>query len=289
MHQFEPGKPAYLSVGEVPVRRILGLNPGLMTGPGTNSYLIGTNRLCMVDPGPADESQYENFTRAIGHAELEAIVVTHTHGDHSPGARRLAEATGAKLVGLPAPAGPGQDMTFAPHRVYANREVLDFGEYTLELICTPGHVSNHVCYLLRETKILFTGDHILQGTTSVILPPDGSMRDYLKSLDLLRSESIRYLAPGHGEIMDEPVKEINSLIAHRLKREKKIFERLRSLGMCNLEKLVSVAYDDVEAYLLPWAKKTLLAHLLKLKSEGLVEEIENSWEVKEGAVIPDFH
>ena len=289
MHQFEPGKPAYLSVGEVPVRRILGLNPGLMTGPGTNSYLIGTNRLCILDPGPADESQYENFMRAIGSAKLEAIVVTHTHGDHSPGARRLAETTGAKMIGLAAPLGPGQDMTFAPDRGYANREVLDFSEYKLELIYTPGHVSNHVCYLLQETKVLFTGDHILQGTTSVILPPDGSMQDYLKSLSLLRDESIHYLAPGHGGVMDEPMKEIDLLIAHRLKREKKIFERLRSLGACNLEKLVIAAYDDVEPHLLPWAKKTLLAHLIKLKAEGFVEEVGNAWKVEQGGSAPNFY
>ena len=286
--RFKAGIAEYLRVGGVPVRRVLGLNPGLMTGPGTNSYLIGKQRLCLLDPGPVDKLQYENFMRAIGSAELEAIAVTHTHGDHSPGALRLAEATGAIMIGLAAPVSPGQDMSFAPSRLYANREVLDFGEYTLELIYTPGHVSNHVCYFLRETEILFTGDHILQGTTPVILPPDGNMLDYLNSLKLLRDESIRYLAPGHGRVMDEPLKEIESLIAHRFKREEKIFDRLRSLGACDLEKLVYAAYDDVEAHLLPWAKKTMLAHLIKLKSEGYVEGVANKWKVKERGDAPDF-
>ena len=286
--QFKPGSAEYLQLGEVPVRRILGLNPGLMTGPGTNSYLIGQNRLCLLDPGPVDEFQFENFMIAIGSSELEAVAVTHTHGDHSPGARRLAEVTGAKMIGLAAPMSSGQDMTFSPSRLYANREVVDFGEYKLELIYTPGHVSNHVCYLLRETKILFTGDHILQGTTPVILPPDGNMLDYLNSLTLLRDQPLCYLAPGHGGVMEEPLKEIDSLISHRLRREAKIFERLRSIGVCDLEKLVCAAYDDVEAHLLPWAKKTLLAHLIKLKAEGYVENIADEWRVEEKGQRPDI-
>ncbi|PCJ25593.1 MAG: hypothetical protein COA96_07155 [SAR86 cluster bacterium] len=265
----------------IPVKKILGRNPGPMTGPGTNSYLIGRNKLALLDPGPKDDAQFESFMQAIGDGSLEYIFITHTHADHSPGALKLKEATGATLVGLPAPPVVGHDKTFAPEREWQDGEIIQCGEgddgFSVQLIYTPGHVSNHICYLLQEEQLLFTGDHVLQGTTPVILPPDGDMSAYLDSLTRLQDLSLRALAPGHGNIMTEPQAEIAKLIAHRLKREKKIVDKLAMLGQCDMDKLVHAVYDDVAAHLIPWAKKTLLAHLIKLERDKVVSSVGDTW------------
>ncbi len=274
-------EPVAVGDTEVPVFRILGRNPGPMTGPGTNSYLMGTERLCLLDPGPLDPEQLQCFLHAIGGRKLEYILLTHTHGDHSPGAAPLAEATGAEVVGLPAPDAIGQDRSFKPARIWQNGDVIDLGEYRLELIHTPGHVSNHICYLLVEESLLFTGDHVLQGTTSVILPPDGNMSDYLNSLRLLQERELRYLAPGHGGLMSQPQTEIANLIAHRLKRESKIVSSMQSLGASSIDELVLEAYDDVASHLIPWAKKTLTAHLVKLQTEGRATLDDSLWSLNE--------
>ena len=279
MGDFKPGVPTAVAHTSVPVRRILGRNPGPMTGPGTNSYLIGKDRLCLLDPGPADEAQFESFMAAIGETGLAYILATHTHGDHSPGAQRLRQATGAELVGLPAPDAPGQDRSFIPSRRWRHDDVLDCGEYSLRLVHTPGHVSNHFCYLLERDGLLFTGDHVLQGTTSVILPPDGDMGDYLDSLTYLQSLDLKYLAPGHGGIMDQPQEELKNLIAHRLRRERKVIAGLEQLGACGIDVLVLVVYADVAPHLIPWARKTLTAHLVKLERDGIARFDGDNWQL----------
>ncbi|NKB34231.1 MAG: MBL fold metallo-hydrolase [Pseudomonadales bacterium] len=279
MQGFEPGIPTPIEGIKTSVQRILGRNPGPMTGPGTNSYLIGEKRLCLVDPGPINNEQYESFVQAIGDRELEYILATHTHGDHSPGAARLHETTGAKLVGLPAPEGIAQDKTFQPDQLWQDGDEIDCGEYTVRLIQTPGHVSNHICYLLVEDGFLFTGDHVLQGTTSVILPPDGDMGSYLDSLRRLQELDLRYLAPGHGGVMDKPYDEIKKLIAHRLMREEKVVAGLQKLGECSIDELVLTVYDDVAEHLIPWAKKTLLAHLIKLQRDERIVATEIGWKI----------
>ncbi len=279
MTEFLPGEAVDLGMKSVPVSRILGRNPGPMTGPGTNSYLIGQEKLCLVDPGPLDPEQLANFLSAIGERKLVYILLTHTHGDHSPGAMPLAAETGAEIVGLPAPEGIAQDHSTRFSRQWVETEELDVGEYKVGLIHTPGHVSNHLCYLLIEEQLLFTGDHVLQGTTSVILPPDGDMADYLNSLQKLQSLELKGLAPGHGGIMEKPQEEIAGLIAHRLKREEKIVERLVQLGKASVDELVLSAYDDVAEHLIPWAKKTLLAHLIKLQKDGRAVETDSVWEI----------
>lgn len=268
-----PGAPVDLATGAVRVRRLLGLNPGPMTGPGTNSYLLGTQSLTLIDPGPIDAAQQQNFLDAIGDATLTNIVVTHTHGDHSPAAKGLAALTGARLIGLNAPDAAGQDHSFVSDRVCTDGDVIacqdGASHYSLQLVHTPGHVSNHLCVLLREEGMLFTGDHVLQGTTPVILPPDGNMSDYLNSLTRLLELPLVSLAPAHGEMMLAPFTEIEKLIAHRLKREAKILGALRELGECSDDDLVQKAYDDVGSHLLVWAKKTMSAHLIKLEQDGL--------------------
>ncbi|MFK7865757.1 MAG: MBL fold metallo-hydrolase [Pseudohongiellaceae bacterium] len=279
MDGSKAGIPVRLPGTKVPVQRLLGRNPGPMTGPGTNSYLIGERELSLIDPGPKDDAQFASFMDAIDGRKLAYILVTHTHGDHSPGALRLHEETGAELVGLPAPVFAGHDPTFKPVQKWQHGDILTTAEYEIRLIHTPGHVSNHFCFLLQEDQMLFTGDHILQGTTSVILPPDGDMGHYLDSLQALGSEALSYLAPGHGEVMDDPHAEISQLIAHRLKREKKALDRLRDLGPSTLDQLVVVVYDDVADHLIPWAKKTLTAHLVKLERDGAIQQKNSLWMV----------
>ena len=277
MEGFEPGVPTAIDGCKIPVKRILGRNPGPMTGPGTNSYLIGQDRLCLLDPGPIDDVQFESFMSAIGNRKLEYLLLTHTHGDHSPGAARIHEATDATLVGISAPDVAGQDQSFQPQQKWQHGDEVDCGEYKIRLIHTPGHVSNHLCFLLVEEALLFTGDHVLQGTTSVILPPDGDMSACLDSLAYLQTLRLRYLAPGHGGIMDEPHLEIEKLIAHRLKREAKVLAGLAELGECTVDELVLIVYDDVAEHLIPWAKRTMLAHLIKLERDDRIIESKDRW------------
>ena len=271
------GVPGRIKETSVPVWRILGRNPGPMTGPGTNSYLIGESRLCLIDPGPRDSEQLQSFLKAIGPRKLEYILATHTHGDHSPGAADLQRATGAELVGLPAPEHGNQDASFVPAREWRHGDMLDCGEYNIRMLHTPGHVSNHFCYLLCEEDLLFTGDHVLQGTTSVILPPDGNMSDYLGSLRELQEMPFRYFAPGHGNLIHDPHTELRNLIAHRLRRESKIEQGLARLPNSTLEELVVDVYDDVDKSMHRWACRTLLAHLEKLAREGRARRDGEQW------------
>lgn len=266
--RFQAGQPVDLVDHTIPVQRLLGFNPGPMTGPGTNSYLLGRNRCCLIDPGPNDPQQIDTFLAVLDGRPLDAILVTHTHGDHSPAAQELARQTGAELIGLPVPDAGHQDRSFVPDRSWQHGDRYDCDGISLRFLHTPGHVSNHLCYFAEAEGLLFTGDHVLQGTTPVILPPDGDMSDYLASLEMLLALPLRYLAPGHGELMSEPEQEIKQLIAHRLKREAKIVDSLQKLGEPSLDELVLLVYDDVPGHLLPWAKKTLAAHLIKLERDG---------------------
>jgi glyoxylase-like metal-dependent hydrolase (beta-lactamase superfamily II) len=166
------------------VRRVVANNPGLMTGPGTNTYLVGIDEVAVIDPGPQSDTHLDVLLRMVGD-RLRWILCTHTHIDHSPGALALKAATGAELIGMRAPSDGRQDTGFAPDREPAHGERLDLGGVRLRALHTPGHASNHLCYLLEETRMLFTGDHVMQGSTVVINPPDGDMRVYLASLERL--------------------------------------------------------------------------------------------------------
>ena len=265
----ETGQTVYDLAPGVPKRldryttRLIAPNPGMMTGPGTNTYLVGGDELALIDPGPAIDSHIE---RILAFRNIRWILCTHTHFDHSPAAAAIQAATGAKVLGRPPP--EGQDRTFAPDEVLENGNRLQFGPVSLRAIHTPGHASNHLCYLLEETRMLFTGDHVMQGSTVVINPPDGNMRAYLASLELLLAEDLAILAPGHGYLIGEPHHEVRRLIQHRMKREGKVLEALRSLGEASVEQLVPLAYDDVPARLHGVAARSLSAHLHKLVADG---------------------
>ncbi len=277
--EFQAGVPVSVGRGPVPVRRILCGNASPLTGPGTNSYLIGTQALALIDPGPADPQHLQAILEAADDRPIRWIFATHTHGDHSPGAAVLREQTGAELIGLAAPRAGYQDDSFVPDRLYVDGERIDCGEFVVRLVHTPGHVSNHFCYLLEQEGMLFTGDHILQGSTSVILPPDGDMADYLLSLEALRALPLASLAPGHGAVMDDPEQVIDTLVRHRMRREQKVVTALASLGAVDIDTLVLSVYDDVAEHLLPWAKKTLLAHLIKLQGEQRASCQDHRWQL----------
>ncbi len=243
--------------------RLIAPNPGTMTGPGTNTYLIGKDELAVIDPGPAIDSHLEKILAA---GKIRWVFCTHTHMDHSPAAALIRKATGAKLFGRPAPAG--QDASFAPDVALAHGERIEVAGVVLRAIHTPGHASNHLCYLLEENRMLFTGDHVMQGSTVVINPPDGDMRAYLASLELLLGEDIAVLAPGHGYLIGEPHRELRRLIEHRRKREAKVRAALARLGEPTLEELLPLVYDDVPVRMHGWAARSLRAHLDKLVADG---------------------
>ncbi|MDZ7645058.1 MAG: MBL fold metallo-hydrolase [Woeseiaceae bacterium] len=194
-----PGVPRTVAAGVV---RLVAPNPGLMTGPGTNTYILGDADKLVIDPGPAIPAHIDAICEAAGTA-IRRILVTHTHPDHSPAARQLAARTGALLLGQAAPAGRHQDQSFVPHRTLADGETLDVDDSSLKVLHTPGHASNHLCYLRESDGLLFTGDHVINGSTVVIDPPDGNMSDYLASLARLRKLPLVTIAPGHGELLQQ--------------------------------------------------------------------------------------
>jgi glyoxylase-like metal-dependent hydrolase (beta-lactamase superfamily II)/8-oxo-dGTP pyrophosphatase MutT (NUDIX family) len=267
----ETGQSTYELVPGVPKRldsrvtRLIAPNPGVMTGPGTNTYLLGEQDLAVIDPGPDVESHIEKILQETK-GRLKWILCTHTHIDHSPAAAKLKAATGAMVLGRPAPAG--QDASFVPDQVVNDGERLFLGGVGLRAIHTPGHASNHLCYLLEESRMLFTGDHVMQGSTVVINPPDGDMRAYFESLERLLAEDLAILAPGHGYLIGAPRKELRRLIAHRLAREKKVLASLASLRTASLEELLPLVYDDVPVRIHGVAVRSLTAHLDKLVADG---------------------
>jgi glyoxylase-like metal-dependent hydrolase (beta-lactamase superfamily II) len=245
-----------------------------MTGPGTNTYLVSDSQgqgWTAIDPGPASAEHLQALLTVLP-GPLQRILVTHTHRDHSPGAAALSQATGAPVWGRVADHPVWQDETFAPvHQPHHGDRIAVGADTTLRIIHTPGHASNHLCFLLEEERLLFTGDHVMQGSTVVINPPDGDMAAYLRTLHGLRAEDLEWLAPGHGFLVAQPQAVIANLIAHRLRREAKVLAAFAAVGGrgTSAELLVHV-YDDVPTGLHGVASRSLLAHLLKLQGDGAV-------------------
>ena len=276
-YEIEPGKAVRLSER---VLRLTAPNPGPMTGPGTNTYLVGggvANEWAVIDPGPDHEGHVQAIMAAAP-GPIRWILVTHTHRDHSPAASSLKKLTGARLGGIAALHPEWHDTNFTPDHVLTHGERVALGDATsLRVIHTPGHASNHVCYLLEEEKTLFTGDHIMQGSTVVISPPDGDMTAYLASLEMLLDEPLDWLAPGHGFLVPRPHDAVRKLVRHRLHREAKVKSALGEWGPIDIDGLVAKVYDDVPPQLHPVARRSLLAHLLKLQAEGQAVESKGLW------------
>jgi glyoxylase-like metal-dependent hydrolase (beta-lactamase superfamily II) len=263
------------------LRRLTAPNPGMMTGPGTNTYILGEDALVVIDPGP-DMPGHVTALAELTHPRLAWILCTHTHRDHSPAAAALRRIAGARLAGRPAPEDERHDASCAPDPVLHDGDAIRVAGVTLRAIHTPGHASNHLCYLWEERRILFTGDHIMQGSTVVISPPDGDMAQYLRSLERLLELDIATLAPGHGRPIAEPHAEVRRLIAHRLKREQKVLEAVRAVPGGDLQALVKRAYDDASERLHAVAQRSLYAHLIKLRDDRRVREDSGRWFAEAG-------
>lgn len=258
------------------IRRLLAPNPSLMTGPGTNTYLFGEREIAVVDPGPDIETHLDAIiARAV--APIRWILATHTHPDHSPAVAVLAARTGAEVLGMAPSRGTHQDPTFAPTRLLADGDRLRTAEFVLEAVHTPGHASNHLCYRHVASNWILTGDHIIEGSTVVIDPPDGDMGDYLRSLARVRALAPDALLPGHGEKISAPSRVIDGIIEHRLARERKVLAALAAMPGSVTNDLLPAVYDDVPARLHGWAGRSLLAHLLKLEQDGQAVAEDGRW------------
>ena len=276
-YEIRPGEAVRLSTRVI---RVTANNGSVMTGPGTNTYLVGggaANEWAVIDPGPLDADHVDSILAAAP-GPIRWIFATHTHLDHSPATALLQARTGALVHGRIAAHPEWQDASFAPgqHLAGGERFVLAAGT-TLRAIHTPGHASNHLCYLLEEEKTLFTGDHVMQQSTVVINPPDGDMGAYLASLRELLAEDFDWLAPGHGFLMAQPRRALQAIIDHRLRRERKVVDALRELGPAPADALLPRVYDDVPARMHAMAMRSLKAHLLKLRDEARAAEQDGRW------------
>lgn len=258
------------------VRRIVAPNPSMMTGPGTNTYLFGEREIAVVDPGPRLRVHIDDIIGRAG-APIRWILATHTHPDHSPGVSLLAEKTGAEVLGMPAPEGQNQDASFRPGRILNDGDALETAEFVLEAIHTPGHASNHLCYRHSASNWILTGDHVIDGPTVVINPPDGNMSHYLESLRKLKGLQPTALLPGHGDRVDDPARLIDWIIDHRLEREAKVLAAVRANPGLTTRALVPKVYADVPTKLYAWAERSLLAHLYKLEQDGVARLTDGRW------------
>ena len=281
MSDFPTGQPIQL---EPLVTRVLAPNPSPYTFTGTQTHIVGTTDLAVIDPGPDDPAHLDALLAAIAGRPVSAIVVTHTHRDHSPLSRALKAATGAPIVGCAPLAmddlGPRADAAFdrdyTPDRILADGEQVAGAGWTLTAIATPGHTSNHLAFALEETKALFSGDHVMGWSTTVISPPDGDMADYLASLAKLMERDDRVFYPAHGEQIDRPQRFVRSLIGHRKQREGQIL-RLLARGVGELPAMVETMYVGIDPRLKPAAERSVLAHLIDLERRGRVAQQGDAW------------
>jgi glyoxylase-like metal-dependent hydrolase (beta-lactamase superfamily II) len=275
-----PGAVEHIAPG---VRRVLCDNPSAFTFRGTNTYLIGGGQgVAVLDPGPAEPLHLAAILRATAGERITHILVSHTHRDHSPGAQALVEATGAETFAHGPHATPGVesgDHAFQPDHRVGDGEAVEGGDWRVTALFTPGHCANHLCFGLDGTGILFSADHVMSWSTSVVSPPDGNMRAFMQSLGKLRAregQDSLYL-PGHGPRLPDPMPFLDALAAHRMKREQRIMAALRTHGPVSLEALVGPVYGPLDPRLAGAAARSMLAQLLMLEEDGAAFQQEGLW------------
>lgn len=282
MAEFPPGIAQPL---EPLVTRVLARNASPYTHTGTQSFVVGGNgAVAVIDPGPVDDVHLEALLAAVGDRQVAAILCTHTHRDHSPGARPLAERTGAAIIGCAAltmdDAGPRADAAFdvdyRPDRVLADGEAVAGDGWTLIAVATPGHTSNHLAFALPETGALFSGDHVMGWSTTIVSPPDGDMGDYMASLDKLLAREDRIYYPAHGDAVDNPRRLVRGMLGHRKQREGQIARAIER-GVHDVPAMVAAMYVGLHPKLLGAAERSVLAHLIDMQRRGIVRQEGATW------------
>ena len=270
------------------VRRLLARNPSPFTFTGTGTFVVGHGSVAVIDPGPDDPAHIAALLAGLAGETVSHIVITHTHMDHSPAAPALKAATGATIVGcvplVLSDDGPradaGFDATYAPDRVLADGESVEGGQgdgaWTLTAVATPGHTSNHLCYALAEEKALFTGDHVMGWSTTVVAPPDGDMADYMASLEKLMARDDAIYHPTHGEAVSDPQRFAKHLLGHRRQRETQVLRGIGE-GLVTIPQMVAAMYAMVDKRLHPAAGRSVLAHLIDLERRGKVARAGDVW------------
>ena len=281
MEEWPTGKVERLAPG---VRRVLAPNPSPFTYTGTQTYIVGEGEVAVIDPGPDNADHVAALLAALRGETVGAILCTHTHRDHSPASRPLQAATGAPIVGCAQLSledeGPRSDEAFdrdyRPDRVLEDGEALSGGDWSLEAVATPGHTSNHLCFALARSGLLFTGDHVMGWSTTVVAPPDGDMAAYMASLDRLLERDDRTYYPAHGPGVEDPQDHVRRLIDHRRGRERQILAHLEA-GEGRIRVMVADMYRDVDPRLHPAAERSVLAHLIDLEARGQVRQEGEAW------------
>jgi glyoxylase-like metal-dependent hydrolase (beta-lactamase superfamily II) len=285
--EFEYGSCVEVAPG---IRRVIANNPSPFTLYGTGTYILGTGSVAVVDPGPPDPDHIQAILDATRGEEISHVLVTHTHMDHSPGCRLLGEHTAAKTYAYGphgygkleegVPVEEGGDMEFDPDVMVRHGDVIEGGDWSVECVYTPGHTSNHVCFQLRAQKALFTGDHVMGWSTSIISPPDGDMTAYMRSLDLLLTRDDRVYWPTHGPSIDAPREHVTAFIAHRREREDQIVACVKE-GIGVIQDMVPVMYTDTPEFMYPAAARSVLAAIQRLVDIGTL--------VTDGSIALDGH
>ena len=273
LEQLEPG-----------IARVLAPNPSAFTYTGTQTYLVGDAELAVIDPGPDLPEHLEALNQAIAGRTVAAIMCTHTHRDHSPAARPLAQATGAPIIGCAAlaleDAGPRADAAFdrdyAPDQVLEDGEAIEVDGRRLTAVATPGHTSNHLCFADEASGALFTGDHVMGWSTTVVFPPDGEMAAYMASLDKLQQRDDRIYYPAHGPPVTNPRQHVRGFIGHRRQRERQVLGLLEEQPR-SIPEIVAAAYPGLDPRLVIAAGGSVFAHLLDLEARGLVGKDGEIW------------
>lgn len=282
MAEHPTGTPILL---EPLVTRVLAPNPSPFTYTGTQTHIVGDRDVAVIDPGPDDPAHLDALTRVIAGRPVVAILITHHHRDHSPASRPLAQMTNAPIVGAapfaPDHAGGRSDAAFdrhyVPDRVLAEGQGVIGDGWTLRAVATPGHTSNHLAFALPETKALFSGDHVMGWSTSIVSPPDGDMAAYMASLDKLTARDDRVYYPGHGEAVDNPQRLVRGMLGHRKQREGQIVRLLGKGEALTIAAMTARMYVGLNPNLIPAAERSVLAHLYDLRTRGLVREEGASW------------